>query len=319
MQIGSSKRLFPLVVVSLEVGLMLSGCATIQGYPKDPENIKLAMGAIKNGFDGTDELAYYGTTAGDPKRTSIRDSIIAKRLRGYDIEFSSFERNLLGGSNSISVGADLVGLALGGLTATVGGVGTKAALGAASTGVLGTNTAISKDLFYQKTIPALISQMEANRAKALLAIVQGMNLPDSKYPLSVALSDLNIYRDAGSIPSAISTITQVATDDKQAAQKTITFVRTAGSQAQIPVIEAIADKVKALTDIQILAVMKTMDAYLPDRPSGLRQLVQQLDDRNTREQSTAKARQVINAWVAEEDMKSDQAKQWNDAISSAIN
>ena len=123
---------------------------------------------------------------------------------------------------------------MGGLTATTGNATTKAALGAASTGIIGANAAINKDLYYQKTIPALLTQMEANRLKAKLLIIQGMTQPDSKYPLMQAYVDLDAYKNSGSIPAAISSsVTQSAANDKEVAQDNVVTINgiTLGSPA----------------------------------------------------------------------------------------
>jgi hypothetical protein len=140
----------------------LFACAPIQGYPLDPEDMSVALQNLKPYFDGTVESKYL-VEPDDAARTRIRNRIIYARTRGYDIEFSDFQKSLYSQSNIISAGSDLAGLVLGGLTATTGNAATKAALGAASVGILGANAAISKDLYYQKTIVAMIAQMDANR------------------------------------------------------------------------------------------------------------------------------------------------------------
>src|SRR5207302_7174571 len=122
-------------------GDLASACSTIQGYPVDPENPQIAMHAVSGAFDGTDEKAYYGISD-SALRTKLRNDIIAKRIRGYDIAFSSFERQLLTSNNSLSLGTDLAAITLGGLIATVGGEQTKAVLGQISSGVVGANAAI---------------------------------------------------------------------------------------------------------------------------------------------------------------------------------
>jgi hypothetical protein len=137
-----------------------------------------------------------------------------------------------------------------GKATTTGNAATKAALGAASTGIIGANAAINKDLYYQKTIPALLTQMEANRLKAKLPIAQGLTQPDSKYSLLKAYIDLDAYKDAGSMPAAISSITQSAANDKQLAQNNITFVRSANYVSELPDIQAVQAQLKLLTTDQ---------------------------------------------------------------------
>jgi hypothetical protein len=224
--IGCRRRvgyLQQIVITVIFCSTPLFACAPIQGYPKDPENTDATLTALQPYFDGTVEQKYIAAQD-DNTRTQIRNQIILARMRGYDIEFSNFERTLYGQGNTITVGSDLIGLVLGGLTATTGNATTKAALGAASTGIIGANAAINKDLYYQKTIPALLTQMEADRLKAKLPIVQGMTQPDSKYPLMQAYIDLDAYKNAGSIPGAISSVTQSAANDKEVAQSNVVTI-----------------------------------------------------------------------------------------------
>ncbi len=297
---------------------LLSACASIQGYPADPENTRATLRNLAPYFDGTEEKNYHALDpSADTARTQKRNEIVFARMRGYDIEFSNFERQLYGYSNTTSVGTDLIGLALGGFTATVGSAATKAALGAASTGVLGANTAINKDLYFQKTIPALITQMEANRAKKQLAIFQGLSQPDSKYSLMAAYSDLDAYRTAGSIPDAIGSITQDAANAKQAADNDITFVRTGLDVTQLPNKEKVQAQFKTLKDPQILKLANIMEPNLKDRPDGIQKLVRGIDPSDLRLKDAAKATQVFNAWIGEEDMTAGNMAQWTDAITRA--
>jgi hypothetical protein len=200
---------------------VLFACSSIQGYPYDPEDTAATLQRLNQYFDGSVE-ANYLSTPDDTTRTQLRNLIIYGRMRAYDIEFANFERALYSQGNSISVGSDFIALILAGLTATTGNAATKAALGAASAGVLGANAAINKDLYYQKTIVALLAQMEANRAQAKVPIARGLSLPDSQYNLFQAYSDLDTYKNAGSIPGAISGITQSAEAQKQGAQVILT-------------------------------------------------------------------------------------------------
>lgn len=295
---------------------LLSSCASIQGYPANPEKPSTSLQRLAPYFDGTEESAYEALPIGSSARTQKRNEIVFGRMRAYDIEFDEFRRELYGFSNSVSVGTDLTGLLLGGLTATVGGASTKAALGAASAGVLGANSAINKDLYFQKTIPALIAQMEANRAKQRLIIFKGLSVSDSKYPLLAAYEDLDAYRDAGSIPSAISSITQSAGNERQTAEhKIITFVRSAASIRQLPDKEKVQAKFKELTNAQILALAKEMEPLLATRPAKLRQLVHELDPQDARlSGNVAKAKEVLRAWIGEEDMTAANMKEWVAAL-----
>jgi hypothetical protein len=96
---------------------------------------------------------------------------------------------------------------------------TKAALNSASAAVTGAEGAISKELYYQRTLPALISQMEANRTIVKVNILKGIKQSDADYPLVQAYVDLESLKNAGGVPLAISNVTQAASDNKAKADE----------------------------------------------------------------------------------------------------
>jgi len=300
------------------VCVLLAACAPVIGYPNDPENTDVVLADLVSKYfsGGTIERAYDGTRD-ITERKQRRDEIIRGRTRAYDIEFADFERRLYGDGNGVTLGADLVGFVLGGLTATTGSAATKSALGAASTGVIGAKAAIDKDLYYQKTVPALLAQMEADRLKVLAAITAGMKLSDADYPLIQAYIDLDIYKNAGSIPAAINAFNKDAGQAKDAAQAIVMAERVSAQQQLISIV-TVQSKLKALTaDAQILALMKAMQANLASRSSQIQNLVKSIDQKNVRLTNASKARQVINAWLGEDDLTAANQQQWLDAIAIA--
>lgn len=217
-----TNRLAPILLLAT---LTLAGCAAVVGYPKDPEKTSAVLDALKPYFDPKKEAAY-SAESDSMKRRAMRDEIVLNRVRAYDILFAQYERVLWGTGNSITLGGDLVALALGGLATTVGSTSAKTGFAAASTGVVGANAAINRDLYFQRTLPALLAQMEANRAKVKLKILAGIKQSDDQYSLSLADLDLADLKSAGSMPAAVSNITQQATNDKQSAQSRIDALRT---------------------------------------------------------------------------------------------
>lgn len=216
-----SVRLYGVLFAVLCTGL-LGGCAALSGYPADPQKPD-TLGALRDKyFSPTVEDCYKAGDCTDALkltgRQAIRDDVVLSRMHIYDMEFTLFVRDLSGGNNTFSIGTDLTALALNGLGATTGNAGTKAALAAASGGVIASNGAINKDLFYQKTVPAIIAQMEADRQKAEATILNGLSHPDVVYPLQRANLDLDILNDAGSLNSAVAKITQQSSNEKTKTQ-----------------------------------------------------------------------------------------------------
>ncbi|WP_413989795.1 hypothetical protein ACMDCR_28225 [Labrys okinawensis] len=211
-------------VTLLFMVLTTASCSSINGFPDDPENTPAVRASVANYFDPKLDAAY-GIETDPSKREQLRNLIVLNRMRSFDLEFDQFERSLYGNANALSTGSDLAVLALGAVGATTGGAAAKAALSAASAAVVGAEGAMSKDLYYQRTMPALLAQMDANRATVKIGIIQGLKLPDSAYPLAAAYVDLELLKKAGSIPAAISTVTQHASDNAATAEEQLQAVR----------------------------------------------------------------------------------------------
>ena len=223
---ASSRALAGVVCLSV-----LGGCAALSGYPKDPQNSS-ALSQLRDKYfaEGIDDCYR----AGDCQkllnltgRQAIRDDVVLNRMRVYDMEFSLFVRDLSSTSNSVSIGTDLTALALNGLGATAGDAATKAALAAASGGVIASNGAVNKDLFYEKTVPALVAQMQADRLKAETSILSALVKPDVDYSLQRAELDLDTLNDAGSLNAAVANITQQSSTQQAQSQLQMNLYQTA--------------------------------------------------------------------------------------------
>jgi len=204
----------------------LAGCSgVISGYPKDPADTDAVLSGLQSRYFATTSTDAYDKETDATKRKQLRDELVGGRIRAYDIEFSCLERSLYETGNALSTGGDLAALVLNGVAATTGSAETKSALAAAATGILGAQGAISKDLFYQRTLPALLAQMHADRDNIKANIFQSLQLSDADYPLWKAESDLYGLNDAGSIWVAINGLTTQATNAAAGAQADVDAVR----------------------------------------------------------------------------------------------
>ena len=195
---------------------MLTACAPVRGYSDNPAN-EAAVQASLAPYFSPDKEEKYATLSGQ-ERQNLRNTVVINRMRAYEIAFGDFERRLWGDANILSAGGDLLVLALAGLGATTGSTATSSALAAASAGIVGGQAAVNKDLYYQRTMPALLAQMEANRDKIKLAILQGLGKSDDQYSLYQADLDLDALQRASGIPGAVGDITQQATASKATAE-----------------------------------------------------------------------------------------------------
>ncbi|HEV2268669.1 MAG TPA: hypothetical protein VGR92_04350 [Steroidobacteraceae bacterium] len=202
----------------------LSGCASINGYQRTPESSAVIQARRISYYGLHADDAYYAASANS--RQAIRDELVYGKMQVLEDDFLEFERSLNSAGNYVSLGSDLTVLVLNGVAATTGGATTKSALAAASAGIVGAQGAVNKDLYYQKTLSAIISQMQANRDKARLTIIQNLKQPDSSYPLNSAEIDLKRLEEAGSLVNAVNDITQQATTQKNGTDAQIQQLQT---------------------------------------------------------------------------------------------
>lgn len=183
----------------------LSACDGFRAFPEAPFESTGQLESTRFAFLSDTYREYYEAT-GDEK-VNHRNKIINAQIRAYDIRFQEYEQNLFDLGVGLGVGTDWASLALSGLTATVGNASTKAALGAANSGLIGAKGALDKHLFMEKTLPVIMTEMANQRSAVLLQIRAGLNEADvSKYSLDQALGDIQRYARAGSIVAALTGI-----------------------------------------------------------------------------------------------------------------
>ena len=206
--------------------LILSGCAATSGFPDRPEPIdkKLMSLQAKYFLPGKDVLAEFEQVDESVKRR-YRDKVIHGRLLALDMQYGLFKQAIYEEGVSANLTIDTLGVVVGAAGAAVTGSDGSRALSALSGGISGTGTAINKNLYYERTLPALLALMDAKRDEVRAEILTGMTLDHIAYPLGHALTDLERYLQAGSIPGAISEVLTTAGETKADAEAQISIVR----------------------------------------------------------------------------------------------
>jgi hypothetical protein len=196
------------------VGLIaLGGCAVLRGAPAPATDVAQENAAFAVYLTGDVLQRAVSTNAADRNGMTPlqwRDAVIAARLQIMDQNFLAFKAQLRAQITGLNLGTDLAALGLTAAAAVTSG-GTAKALAAASTGVIGVGTAFNKDALFQQTLPAIFSQMDADRSAVRIRTAQAQG-DISKYPLLLALTDLAAYERAGTIESATASLTQSASD-----------------------------------------------------------------------------------------------------------
>jgi hypothetical protein len=201
-----------------------TACSAIRGYPESPEDTDAAVARLSAAAEAA--RAQYEQATDIQIRTALRNRIVYAELQIQEILFTDFQARLWADNNIFTTGGDLIILILSGLGATTGDAGTKAALSAASAGIVGARGVISKDIFYQRTLPAILAQMSANRDLVKAAILDNMNKKDDiTYPIAAAEMDLQVLQRASGIANAVQNITQTAVARKELAAAEVNAAR----------------------------------------------------------------------------------------------
>jgi hypothetical protein len=190
----------------------LGACASFRGSPEPVIDTKTIADA--NSQFLADPLAKFASPndadRGGLTKRQWRDNVINAYVVMADRRYAEFKQALNEQDTGLNLGTDLVALGLTGAGA-VAGKGAAQILSAASVGVIGAGAAFNKDVYYQKTLPALYAEMDADRKQVLVQIRTSQQSDEVAYPLGVALVDLGSYEAAGTIEAAIAQVTGTAT------------------------------------------------------------------------------------------------------------
>lgn len=210
--------------------LLLAGCSSVLGRPPLPAD----LGAETSGLaplHSADKITACLAKQVSAQQ-SCRDEIVQARMITIDANYTRFRNDFYAEARWGSFAATLASL---GLTAAASltPVGTANILGAAATGVTGTQAAYEQRVLVDRTANAIETSMDAGRDLISVRIRSGLRLPPEQYPLAVALSDLEDYYSAGTILGALADITKSAGVQAQQADqqlKTLSgFVQTSAA------------------------------------------------------------------------------------------
>jgi hypothetical protein len=185
------------LVMMMTALTLCMGCAVLQNPGALDQSFKEKddIQALEKHYGQADALTNY--YAVKPETVAARNEFIAGRLTLINLQYIKFIRRFTVSKSQMESAFDLLITGVGLATAVTGGEAAKAALGAASAGLGATRTSIDKNFFYEKTVPALITAMNAQRKVTLVPILEGIKSDIGTYPLAWALSDLSEYCTEG--------------------------------------------------------------------------------------------------------------------------
>lgn len=198
------------------VASLVAGCDSFRGAQEPIESPATLVAAVTKDYSTEVAVAKY-YSLGPSERREYRDKVVALRLIAIDARYQAFIQELRGARAGVGLGGDIITLILAGLGTLVADTTAKTVFAAGTAVIAGTRISFDKHLFYNQTLPAIISQMDAARSTQLLTIRRSLATPAENYSLPEAMVDLVELERQGSIETAIKKITGAATEDAKTA------------------------------------------------------------------------------------------------------
>ena len=248
--------------------LMLGGClASLTAYPDLSYDAGAELKSMES-YLSAEVITRYDA-AEDVQRNGMdkkqwRNAVVNARIRAMDVLFNEFQQDLYQEGVGFGISTDWIVLALSGAGALISSAST--ALSAASSGVVGAKAAFDRNAFLDKTLPTLLATMVAQRKDVLATIRASLALDIDEYPLTLALTDLDRYYQAGTLPGALTAVAENAGSVADAADdrlKSLLVVAAVppGLQARR---EQAADFVKTLNDVELRTLAGTLKVPADD-------------------------------------------------------
>ncbi len=267
----------------------VSGCASVGGHPETVVTTEETIQSLKPYFEASKQQEYE-TAAEEQARQRIRNQIVYNQMRAIDTRFHDFSKSL-GVENSLThTGLDASTISLSVWAALTGGSIGQNLAGIAG-GLTGIKGSIDKNIYYEKTMPALVAAMKAERTRIRLVIDTGLKTDTKTYPLSRALLDVGDYYESGTFSGALASIVEKAAATTQATQeiRLNDLTEEALSDEVLDKADALVDAVDKLPKGAAPKLMRNPPFKNPDAE----QVIIQLDPGFRRLSDDAVAKQMI--------------------------
>lgn len=195
-------------VIAALAGITMSGCASFNSMPSPVIPFNAAT-TIPPDYERVHVLEAMSAETDPLRRRELRNRTASLYVAAADARYYQFRISLSRDARGSSLGLDIAALAAG----TIGSVAKSAAneLAAAAAGLTGARASVNRELYFERTLPAIVSQMDTNRLRIRAEIFRRLREDDVvQYPLEQAFADIHTYEMAGSLDGAIQQITTAA-------------------------------------------------------------------------------------------------------------
>jgi hypothetical protein len=236
------------------LAVALGGCTSLRGSQDSAlTSAQTVIGAANSDYANyLTIMNKYNELKGDEaEQMQFRNRVLMIYMDAIDENYKKYSADLFseGIQSGLAFDTGIIGLSAMGALFEDSAKDMATIISAAS----GVHAAVDKDLYFDRTLPALISTMDANRAKVEAEILGKMKLSTKSYPIEGAMRDLRQYQEAGLLYRAITDVTGTAAEKKQEAQNKVDKIELV---SLVPADvqkrrEPLADKLKGASDAEL--------------------------------------------------------------------
>lgn len=196
----------------------LSGCATWEGHQEPVTPYKDRVSAARQYPEPAAITAFSATSDSSRQnlsRRAWRDVVVGAHLSAIDAQYDKYTSDISKDFRGTNAGSGILVLALNGVS-VVSGQSASRGLAAGSAFISGSTATINKDIFFQRSLDAMLAAMDLNRARVRDRIFQGLRSSPDEYSLVQAFADLHDLERQGDVNSAIKQLSTLATKQAEA-------------------------------------------------------------------------------------------------------
>ncbi|WP_421790616.1 hypothetical protein [Hyphobacterium sp.] len=207
-------------IVALLCLCLAGGCQSLQGAPSQYNSREARDNAIAAYIEVINEnsIEAYFDESDAQTRLRIRNNFLEARLGQIDIYYREFVSELMEESTSLNVFVDTSVATLNAAGTIAFGGHTNEIFSATASSLQGLKGAMNSNAFFEQSLPALITTMEAQRLSVYGEIRASQECGPTcsaaenlaGYPISRVLADIARYESAGTIPLALTQINRRA-------------------------------------------------------------------------------------------------------------
>jgi hypothetical protein len=208
-------------VAVIAISLPLAACASFSGMPEPVVPTHVATAIPAHYLPPEAIRRFYSNDPAlrdEMSQQAWRNAVVLVRMAAADARYQQFRGNLSREMRGANFGIETTILALSAV-GTISGQELANALAAGVAALTGARASFQREVYFERTLPALIAGMEVARLEAATRILSNLARGVTDYPMERALLDALAYERSASLDEAIQRVTVQAAAEVQRAQQ----------------------------------------------------------------------------------------------------